>query len=252
MSPLLEVSSLTAAYGKVVAVRGVSLTVDEGTIVSVIGPNGAGKTTVLNALMGLHPSRGPVTFRGKKLEYMSAEARLEAGLCLIAERRELFGSMNVEDNLRLGAFVQRRNGRAAIEQGLEEIFTRFPHLKERRGQLARTLSGGERQMLAIGRALMSRPKLLMMDEPSLGLAPLIVERMFEIISDLKKAGVSILLVEQNARGALAVSDRAYVIEVGEVVIEGTSNSLERDPRVIESYLGMRTRSEEHEEDTRVN
>jgi branched-chain amino acid transport system ATP-binding protein len=246
MSPLFEVSSLTAGYGKVTAVNGVSVAVEEGTIVSVIGPNGAGKTTMLNALMGLHPSRGAITFAGRRIEYLSTEDRLEAGLCLIAEQRELFGSMHVEDNLRLGAFAQRRKGRAEIERGLEEIYARFPRLKERRKQLARTLSGGERQMLAIGRALMSRPKLLMMDEPSLGLAPLIVERMFEIISELKKVGVSILLVEQNARAALAVSDRAYVIELGEVVLEGTSSSLERDPRVVESYLGMRTRNDEHE------
>lgn len=244
MSSLLEVSSLTAGYGgKVAAVRGVSLTVEQGAIVSVIGPNGAGKTTMLNALLGLHPSAGQVTFLGNKIEHLSAEARLEAGLCLIAEKRELFGSMSVEDNLRLGAFVQRRRGRAAIHRGLDEIFGRFPRLKERRTQLAGTLSGGERQMLAIGRALMSRPKLLMMDEPSLGLAPLIVEEMFQIIRDLREAGVSILLVEQNARGALAVSNYAYVVELGEVVMEGSSSSLEQDPRVVEAYLGFRSRKE---------
>jgi branched-chain amino acid transport system ATP-binding protein len=170
---------------------------------------------------------------------MSPEARLETGLCLISEKRELFATMSVEDNLELGAFSRRREGRAAIRASLDQVYGRFPRLQERRQQLAGTLSGGERQMLAIGRALMSRPRLLMMDEPSLGLAPLIVAQMFEIISDLKRDGVSILLVEQNARGALAVSDRAYVLELGEVVLEGASAELAQDPRVIEAYLGVR-------------
>jgi branched-chain amino acid transport system ATP-binding protein len=242
MTPLLQVGPLSAGYGKISVLHGVSLTVHQGSIVSVVGPNGAGKTTLLNAIMGLHPAAGEVSFLGSDISRLRAEARLEAGLCLMAEKRELFSSMSVEDNLRLGAFVRRKEGRAAIDVSLAEIFERFPRLRERRRQLAGTLSGGERQMLAIGRALMSRPKLLMMDEPSLGLAPLIVEEMFRIVQDLKKTGVSILLVEQNARGALAVSDSGYVLEVGEVVIEGVSADLVQDPRVIETYLGMRTRS----------
>jgi len=242
MTPLLQVGPLSAGYGKISVLHSVSLTVHQGSIVSVVGPNGAGKTTLLNAIMGLHPAAGEVSFLGSDISRLRAEARLEAGLCLMAEKRELFSSMSVEDNLRLGAFVRRKEGRAAIDVSLAEIFERFPRLRERRRQLAGTLSGGERQMLAIGRALMSRPKLLMMDEPSLGLAPLIVEEMFRIVQDLKKTGVSILLVEQNARGALAVSDSGYVLEVGEVVIEGVSADLVQDPRVIETYLGMRTRS----------
>lgn len=246
MTPLLRVGPLSAGYGKISVLHGVSLTVHQGSIVSVVGPNGAGKTTLLNAIMGLHPAAGEVSFLGSNISRMRAEARLEAGLCLMAEKRELFSSMSVEDNLRLGAFVRRREGRAAIDASLAEIFERFPRLRERRRQLAGTLSGGERQMLAIGRALMSRPKLLMMDEPSLGLAPLIVEEMFRIVQDLKKTGVSILLVEQNARGALAVSDSGYVLEVGEVVIAGASADLVQDPRVIETYLGMRTRSRDEE------
>jgi branched-chain amino acid transport system ATP-binding protein len=239
MTTLLQVNGLTAGYGKVEAIHGIDLSLEQGTIVSVVGPNGAGKTTMLNALMGLHPATGTLSFEGKDIRHMSPEARLETGLCLISEKRELFATMSVEDNLELGAFSRRREGRAAIRASLDQVYGRFPRLQERRQQLAGTLSGGERQMLAIGRALMSRPRLLMMDEPSLGLAPLIVAQMFEIISDLKRDGVSILLVEQNARGALAVSDRAYVLELGEVVLEGASAELAQDPRVIEAYLGVR-------------
>jgi branched-chain amino acid transport system ATP-binding protein len=244
MTPLLEAVSLSAGYGKVAALQGVSLRVEQGAIVSVVGPNGAGKTTMLNALMGLHPATGDVRLAGTSISRRSAEARLENGICLIAEKRELFGTMTVEDNLRLGGFVRRGDGRAAAEQKLDEVFDRFPRLKERRLQLAATLSGGERQMLAIGRALMSRPQLLMMDEPSLGLAPFIVEEMFRIILDLKAAGVSILLVEQNARAALAASDYAYVLELGEIVLEGPSATLARDTRVIEAYLGARAHPQE--------
>jgi branched-chain amino acid transport system ATP-binding protein len=242
MTILLQANGLSAGYGKVEALHAIDLAVEQGFIVSVVGPNGAGKTTMLNSLMGLHPAKGKLSFAGKDIRYLSPEDRLEAGLCLISEKRELFGTMSVEDNLMLGAFTRRREGRRAIDASLGQVFERFPRLKERRQQLARTLSGGERQMLAIGRALMSKPRLLMMDEPSLGLAPLIVEEMFRIICDLKDDGVSILLVEQNARGALAISDRAYVLELGEVVLEGESAQLAQDPRVVEAYLGARGRS----------
>ncbi|MBS7698545.1 MULTISPECIES: ABC transporter ATP-binding protein [unclassified Chelatococcus] len=238
MNEILKVSSLSCGYSRVPALHAVDLVVEAGSIVSVVGPNGAGKTTMLNALMGLHPSTGRVTFQGRDISAAPAEARLEAGLCLIAEKRELFGTMSVEDNLRLGAFVRRREGGAAVRRSLQEVFERFPRLQERRAQLAGTLSGGERQMLAIGRAMMSSPKLLMMDEPSLGLAPRIVEEMFTIIQDLRAAGVSILLVEQNARGALAISDQAYVLELGEVVMQGASRDLQNDPRIVEAYLGI--------------
>jgi branched-chain amino acid transport system ATP-binding protein len=237
MTALLEVSDLVAGYGKITAVRNVSLSIGTGQIVSVVGPNGAGKSTMLNALMGLHPARGDVLFGGEQIASLSTEARLDRGLCLVPETRELFGSMSVEDNLLLGRFSRRRTGRAALAAALDAVFTRFPRLRERREQVAGTLSGGERQMLAIGRALMSEPKLLMLDEPSLGLAPRIVEQMFEIITDLKLTNVAVLLIEQNARAALAISDYGYVLELGEVGLEGPSEILGTDDRVIATYLG---------------
>lgn len=237
MTRLLELHQLTAGYGKVAAVDGVSVTLDVGQIVSVIGPNGAGKTTMLNAMMGLLPSRGSLTLDGGRIDHLPVENRLEAGLTLVAEARELFPSMSVEDNLRLGGFSRRSDGKRALTNALDEIYERFPRLRERRAQLAGTLSGGERQMLAIGRALMARPRVLMLDEPSLGLAPLIVHDMFRIITELRSAQISVLLVEQNAKAALAISDFAYVLELGSVSLHGPSADLARDPRVIESYLG---------------
>ncbi len=234
---LLEVRDLRVAYGKVEAVHGVSLTVDEGRIVTVIGPNGAGKTTLLGAIMGLLPSRGAIALYGTDATRTAVEQRVAQGLCLVPERRELFAAMTVADNLELGAFQRYRSGDKAIGATRDEVYHRFPRLKERREQLAGTLSGGERQMLALGRALMARPRLLMLDEPSLGLAPLIVKEIFSIISALKATGVSILLVEQNARAALQVADYGYVLETGEVVIEGASEGLAGDPRVAATYLG---------------
>ena len=239
MTALLEVRDLHVAYGKVEALHGVTLTVGEGRIVTVIGPNGAGKTTLLGAIMGLLPSRGAVTLFGASATRSAVEQRVAEGLCLVPERRELFAAMTVADNLELGAFQRFRAGDKSIGATLEEIYHRFPRLKERRQQLAGTLSGGERQMLALGRALMARPKLLMLDEPSLGLAPLIVKEIFSIISALKAAGVSILLVEQNARAALQVADYGYVLETGEMVIEGASDGLACDPRVAATYLGQK-------------
>jgi branched-chain amino acid transport system ATP-binding protein len=233
--PLLEVSGASIAYGKVEAVRAVSLDVNEGEIVTIIGANGAGKTTLLNAIMGILPLNGSVNFRGKRIERFEIEDRVAAGLCIVPEHRELFGTMTVEDNLQLGAFRVART-KAAIE--LEKVYTLFPRLDERRKQLAGTLSGGEQQMLAMGRALMSQPKLLMLDEPSLGLAPLIVADIFRTIGELRQAGVSVLLVEQNARAALEVADRAYVMELGEFVMSGSAREIGGDQRVVASYLGF--------------
>jgi branched-chain amino acid transport system ATP-binding protein len=235
--PLLEVRDVSVAYGKVEAVHGVSITAGEGSIVTVIGPNGAGKTTLLGAIMGLLPSRGTVRYQGEAIEGLSVEQRVARGLVLVPERRELFAGMSVADNLALGAFARRRQGEAESRRTLQEVYQRFPRLAERRDQLAGTLSGGERQMLALGRALMGKPKLLMLDEPSLGLAPLIVREIFEIVGELRAGGVSILLVEQNARAALRIADYGYVLETGDVSVHGPSKDLESDPKVAATYLG---------------
>jgi branched-chain amino acid transport system ATP-binding protein len=238
VSVLLEVRGLSVTYGKVEAVHQAGLRVEEGRIVTVIGPNGAGKTTLLAALMGMLAARGSVSYLGDDMMRVEPEQRVSRGLCLVPERRELFAAMTVEDNLELGAFHRFRKRDKAIAGDFEKVYQLFPRLKERHGQLAGTLSGGERQMLALGRALMSRPRLLMLDEPSLGLAPLIVRDIFKVISSLRETGVSILLVEQNARAALQVSDFGYVLETGEIVLEGPSAELASNPRVIESYLGL--------------
>ena len=236
---ILEVSNLSVSYGKVEALHGVALKIRAGEIVTVIGPNGAGKTTLLSALMGLLPARGDIVYLGQR---QGAEREVESlvrqGMTLVPEKRELFGEMSVEDNLLLGAFDRYRAGQRDHAETMAQVFDTFPRLRERRTQLAGTLSGGERQMLAMGRALMARPKLLMLDEPSLGLAPLIIKEIFRIVGELKKTGVSILLVEQNARAALAVADYGYVLETGEVSLEGPSAELASDLRVIESYLGL--------------
>jgi branched-chain amino acid transport system ATP-binding protein len=234
--PLLSISDLHVAYGKVEAVRGVSLALEQGQIVTVIGPNGAGKTTLLGAAMGLLPSRGGMSFDGMDLHDLDVEARVERGFCLVPERRELFADLSVEDNLLLGAYALRRD-RAAVRQGLDQVYRRFPRLQERRWQTANTLSGGERQMLALGRALMAKPRLLLLDEPSLGLAPLIVREIFHIIASLRELGVSILLVEQNARAALETADFGYVLETGEMVHSGPASTLMHDPKLIATYLG---------------
>ncbi|HEY1362565.1 MAG TPA: ABC transporter ATP-binding protein [Xanthobacteraceae bacterium] len=238
MSALLDVRGLTAAYGKVEALHKIGLEVATGAIVTVIGPNGAGKTTLLAALMGLLPSRGPVLYDGDDISRCTTEMRVARGLCLVPERRELFGGLRVEDNLLLGAFARIGKTRRGVRADLDEVYQRFPRLLERRSQLAGTLSGGERQMLALGRALMAKPRLLMLDEPSLGLAPRIVRDIFQIIAELKHSGVSILLIEQNARAALEVADHGYVLETGDVVLEGSAPALAADPRVVQTYLGL--------------
>jgi branched-chain amino acid transport system ATP-binding protein len=236
MMPLLEIKDLHVAYGKVEVVRGIALTMQPGQIVTIIGPNGAGKTTLLAAAAGLLRSRGSVIYDGLDLARLDVEERVERGFCLVPERRELFGELAVADNLLLGAYVRRRNG-ADVKQSLQLVYDRFPRLAERRRQKAHTLSGGERQMLALGRALMARPRLLMLDEPSLGLAPLVVREILRIVASLRDAGVSILLVEQNARAALETADYGYVLETGEIVHQGPASTLARDPRVVATYLG---------------
>ncbi len=236
MSPLLEIGDLHVSYGQVDAVRGVTLAFAPGQIVGVIGPNGAGKTTLLAAVMGLLPSSGTLRFEGDDLRALDVEARVERGLTLVPEKRELFGDLSVLDNLLLGAYAKRLRG-AALKRGLDAVCERFPRLAERRAQRADTLSGGERQMLALGRALMSQPRLLMLDEPSLGLAPLVVHEILAIVRDLRDDGVSILLVEQNARAALETSDHGYVLETGEIALSGASHELASDARVQATYLG---------------
>jgi len=236
MTALLAVEDLHVSYGRVEAVSGVSLEVQTGQIVTVIGPNGAGKTTLLAALMGLLPARGVIRYQGDDFARLLTEERVRQGVCLVPERRELFTEMTVADNLILGAYARWRE-RAAIEHDLAEVYASFPRLSERRTQLAGTLSGGERQMLALGRALMRKPRLLLLDEPSLGLAPLIVREIFRIVTGLRELGVSILLVEQNARAALKTADFAYVLETGSVVHRGKATDLIHDPKVVASYLG---------------
>ncbi len=243
MSVMLEIKDLHVSYGQVDAVRGVSLSLDAGQIISVIGPNGAGKTTLLAAAMGLLPSKGVLRFDGEDLHGMDVEARVERGLCLVPEKRELFGELTVLDNLQLGAYARRMSG-DALRKRLQWVYERFPRLAERRSQRANTLSGGERQMLAVGRALMSQPRLLMLDEPSLGLAPLIVRDILTIVRKLRDDGVSILLVEQNARAALESSDEGYVLETGEIALHGASQALASDPRVQATYLGGGTHDDE--------
>jgi branched-chain amino acid transport system ATP-binding protein len=235
---LLEVRALTVRHGDVAAVREVSLRVARGRIVTVIGPNGAGKTTLLAAVAGLLPAAaGEVLLDGAPVTGEPVEANVARGLSLVPETRELFTALGVEDNLVLGAFPLRagRRERGAL---LDEVYAIFPRLRERRAQRAGTLSGGERQMLALGRALMSRPRLLLLDEPSLGLAPRVVREIFQVIVDLRRRGVSVLLVEQNARAALEIADEGYVLETGEVSLSGAAAALARDPRVVETYLGL--------------
>jgi branched-chain amino acid transport system ATP-binding protein len=243
MTAMLEIGDLHVSYGQVDAVRGVSLSLAKGQIISVIGPNGAGKTTLLAAAMGLLPSKGMLRFEGEDLHGLDVESRVERGLCLVPEKRELFGELTVLDNLQLGAYTKRLRS-DALRQRLQSVYDRFPRLAERKAQRANTLSGGERQMLAVGRALMSAPRLLMLDEPSLGLAPLIVRDILTIVRKLRDDGVSILLVEQNARAALESSDEGYVLETGEIALSGASQELASDPRVQATYLGGGTHDDD--------
>jgi branched-chain amino acid transport system ATP-binding protein len=242
MNLILEVKDLHVRYGKVEAVHGGSLQVQAGRIVTVIGPNGAGKSTMLNAIMGALPasgsSSGTVRYLGHDMTGIPIEGRVARGMCLVPEKRELFATMSVEDNLLLGAFRRKKAGERNYLDQMDVVYDLFPRLRERAKQDAGTLSGGERQMLAVGRALMAKPQLLMLDEPSLGLAPLIVKEIFHIISNLRKTGVATLLIEQNARAALQVADYGYVIETGDMALEGEATALASNPKVIETYLGL--------------
>lgn len=236
--PVLTVDRLRVCYGKVEAINDISIQVAAGSIVSVIGPNGAGKSTLLNAIIGMLPSCGGICYEGVSITDLDVEERVQAGIALVPETRELFSDMSVKDNLFLGSFRRYRQREKDYLSQLDWIYQLFPRLKERQDQAAGTMSGGERQMLAIGRALMGKPRLLMLDEPSLGLAPLIVKEIFNIISGLRETGVATLLIEQNARAALQVSDHGYVIETGSVVLDGDARDLANNPKVIETYLGI--------------
>ena len=234
---VLSIQGLHAGYGRAEVLSGIDLSAPQGSIITVIGPNGAGKSTFLNALMGVLPSKGSIHFEGRNISQLSLEERVMLGIALVPEKRELFGSMPVQDNLLLGAFRQVRLRNPQWREQLDVVYQIFPRLKERRLQVAGTLSGGERQMLAVGRALMSRPTLLMLDEPSLGLAPLVVKDIFKTIDALRATGVTTLLVEQNARAALETADYGYVLEMGEIALHGPAQDLAKDARVIDTYLG---------------
>jgi branched-chain amino acid transport system ATP-binding protein len=238
-APLLRIAGLHAGYGRAEVLHGLDLEAASGAVVTVIGPNGAGKSTLLNTVMGILPARGAIVFDGQDIACLTLEERVMLGIALVPERRELFGTMPVEDNLLLGAWPQVRRRERAWRARIDDVYALFPRLAQRRRQLAGTLSGGERQMLALGRALMSSPRLLMLDEPSLGLAPLVVREIFRTIVDLRALGVTILLVEQNARAALDVADQAYVLEMGEMALHGPASELAGDPRVVDTYLGAR-------------
>jgi branched-chain amino acid transport system ATP-binding protein len=242
MNTILELKQLRVCYGKVEALHGCNLKVAAGQIVAVIGPNGAGKSTMLNAVMGALPGSGSVTgsvtFLGQDVRKLETEQRVALGMCLVPETRELFTTMSVADNLQLGAYRRKKAGEKNYLDQLDTVFELFPRLKERSKQAAGTLSGGERQMLAVGRALMAKPRLLMLDEPSLGLAPRITKEILQIVSALRSTGVATLLIEQNARAALQVSDYGYVLETGALALEGDAAGLADNPRVIETYLGF--------------
>ena len=236
-TPLLEVKGLKAGYGRAEVLHGLSLQAAQRSVITVIGPNGAGKSTLLNALMGVLPAKGQVFYKGEDISRLTLEDRVMLGIALVPEKRELFGSMSVQDNLVLGGYRQMRLRNSRWRDQLELVYQRFPRLKERRDQAAGTMSGGERQMLAVGRALMSGPELLMLDEPSLGLAPLIVKEILNAVDELRSTGVTILLVEQNARAALGVADYGYVLEMGAMGLHGPAAELANDSRVIDTYLG---------------
>ena len=232
---LLEVKDIQVYYGAIHAIKGVSFEVNEGEIVTLIGANGAGKTTTLDTIAGLLRSRGgDIVFQGESIAHKAPHLIVKDGLALVPEGRRVFAQMTVEENLEMGAFTRANS---TVEPGLEKVYELFPRLKERRRQVAGTLSGGEQQMLAMGRALMSAPKLMMLDEPSMGLSPLLVQEIFDIIQNIHKEGMTILLVEQNAQMALSVADRAYVLETGRVVMDGTGAELLTNERVRSAYLG---------------
>ena len=233
---LLEIEGLTSHYGRIQALKGIDLGIAEGELVALVGANGAGKTTLLRAISGVQPvSGGAIRFAGADITRLDPSRRVRLGIAQVPEGRQVFGPLPVEDNLRLGAYTR---GASKAAEDLDSIYTMFPALKERRDRPAGTLSGGEQQMLAIGRALMARPRLLLLDEPSMGLAPLLVEQIFATIRDLKESGTTIFLVEQNAQGALTIADRGYVIETGTIVLSDRGQALLANDRVRQAYLGL--------------
>ncbi|NRT75579.1 ABC transporter ATP-binding protein [Clostridium beijerinckii] len=233
---MLKVENINISYGAIHAIHDLSLEVNNGEIVTLIGANGAGKTSTLRAISGLNPIKsGEITYDGKMISNIGAHKIVSYGLSQVPEGRRVFGDQTIEENLLLGAYL--RKSKSEIKVSMEEVFTLFPRVKERRKQIAGTMSGGEQQMLAIGRALMAKPKLLLLDEPSMGLAPIVVEEIFEIIKNIRKAGTTILLVEQNANAALQIADRGYVLETGSVVLEGLAQDLLHDDSVRKAYLG---------------
>ena len=233
---MFEVKNLSVHYGMIQAVRNVDFKVNEGEIVSLIGANGAGKSTILKTLSGLiHPSEGEIVYLGENIASTSAKKIVEKGLVQVPEGRHVFPGLTVKENLELGAFL--RKDKEGIQKDMEDVFERFPILKERKDQDAQTLSGGEQQMLAMGRALMSRPKLLLLDEPSMGLAPIFIREIFKIIQEIQKTGTTVLLIEQNAKMALSISNRAYVLETGSVVLSGTGQELLESDEIQKAYLG---------------
>jgi branched-chain amino acid transport system ATP-binding protein len=238
--PLLEINSVSVAYGGIQALQGVSLHVEQGEIVTIIGANGAGKSSLLNAISSMVPyHEGEIIYEGEQLPDKPYNV-VARGIVQVPEGRQVFANLNVEENLRIGAYLRR--DRDGIEQDLEHVYTRFPRLKERRQQYAGSLSGGEQQMLVIGRGLMARPGVLLLDEPSLGLAPLLVAEIFRIVNDINQEGTTLLLVEQNAKKALAVADRAYVLETGTIIREGSGTELLADPSVQDAYLGTKRKT----------
>lgn len=236
---LLEISGLTVAYGRIEAVRDISLSVEEGELVTLIGANGAGKTTTMRAVSGIRPlSRGKIMFNGQDVTRMKPHLRVLAGIVQAPEGRGIFPGMTVVENLEMGAYARTFASKAEHDETLDRVYELFPRLSERSSQVGGTLSGGEQQMLAIGRALMARPRLLLLDEPSMGLAPMVIQQIFRIISEINAQGTTVLLVEQNAQQALSRSDRAYVLETGEVVQSGPGKELLADPSIKEAYLGV--------------
>ncbi|NVN99951.1 MAG: ABC transporter ATP-binding protein [Geobacteraceae bacterium] len=233
---MLKVENLTVNYGAIKALKNISCEVHQGEIVALIGANGAGKTTILNSISGILPiDSGKISFSGTDITKTPPHEIVKMGICQVPEGRRVFANMSVHENLEMGGYSVK--DKAAVNAGIERAFTLFPRLKERSKQLAKTLSGGEQQMLAMGRALMSSPKLILLDEPSMGLAPMLVEKIFEIIVDINKSGTTIMLVEQNAHMALSIANRAYVLETGEVVLSGIAKDLAEDPEVRKAYLG---------------
>jgi branched-chain amino acid transport system ATP-binding protein len=237
--PLLEIKDMAVAYGRIEALHGISISVEEGELVTLIGANGAGKTTTMRAISGVRPlSRGSIVFDGQDITRMKAYKRVIAGIVQSPEGRGVFPGMTVQENLDMGHYGRKFESKAAYQETLDKVFELFPRLAERRSQVGGTMSGGEQQMVAIGRALMGRPRVLLLDEPSMGLAPMVIQQIFKIISEINATGVTILLVEQNAQQALSRSSRAYILETGEVVKTGPGKELLADPAIKEAYLGV--------------